>query len=64
MTYIKVQPQVYLSHSILGGLHRALKLSRPDSEVICAFDWDQNACRVYEENCGGGIAKKVRHLRR
>ena len=43
-----------------GGLHRALRLSKVSAQVVQAFDWDQNACRVYEENYGHGIVKKVR----
>lgn len=45
---------------IIGGLHRALQKSNVDATVVRAFDWDQTACRVYEENYGKGSVRKVR----
>ncbi|KLO06314.1 S-adenosyl-L-methionine-dependent methyltransferase [Schizopora paradoxa] len=46
-------------YSGIGGLHRALQKSNVDATVIRAFDWDQTACRVYEENHGKGVVSKT-----
>ncbi|KAF5361668.1 hypothetical protein D9758_007323 [Tetrapyrgos nigripes] len=47
-------------YSGIGGLHLALKRSIVPASVLQAFDWDQNACQVYDANHGRHIAKKVR----
>ncbi|GBE78684.1 tRNA (cytosine(38)-C(5))-methyltransferase [Sparassis crispa] len=46
-------------YSGLGGLHRALSRSNVDGTVAGAFDWDQNACRVYRANYGTNVIHKV-----
>ncbi|KZT68455.1 S-adenosyl-L-methionine-dependent methyltransferase [Daedalea quercina L-15889] len=46
-------------YSGIGGLHRALKGSSADGQVIRAFDWDQNACKVYSLNYGEDVVHKV-----
>lgn len=46
-------------YSGIGGLHRALSQSNVEGEVVCAYDWDQCACRVYTTNYGANIVKKV-----
>ncbi|KAK0444948.1 S-adenosyl-L-methionine-dependent methyltransferase [Desarmillaria tabescens] len=46
-------------YSGIGGLHCALMKSRVSASVIRAFDWDQNACRIYSRNYGEGIVHRV-----
>ncbi|THU88196.1 S-adenosyl-L-methionine-dependent methyltransferase [Dendrothele bispora CBS 962.96] len=46
-------------YSGIGGLHLSLKRSNVPASILQAFDWDQNACRVYAANYGNDIAKKV-----
>ena len=42
-----------------GGLHSALSRSSVCATVVCAFDWDQSACQVYDTNHGENIVRKV-----
>ncbi|KAK0478182.1 S-adenosyl-L-methionine-dependent methyltransferase [Armillaria novae-zelandiae] len=46
-------------YSGIGGLHCALTTSHVPGTVIRAYDWDQNACRIYSKNYGKGIAYRV-----
>ncbi|KAG7450810.1 S-adenosyl-L-methionine-dependent methyltransferase [Guyanagaster necrorhizus] len=46
-------------YSGIGGLHCALTRSHVPASVIRAFDWDQNACRIYGRNYGEGIVRRV-----
>ncbi|SJL05409.1 related to tRNA (cytosine(38)-C(5))-methyltransferase [Armillaria ostoyae] len=46
-------------YSGIGGLHCALTTSHVPGSVIRAFDWDQNACRIYSKNYGKGIVYRV-----
>ncbi|ESK88473.1 dna methyltransferase [Moniliophthora roreri MCA 2997] len=46
-------------YSGIGGLHLALKTSKVEATVCRAFDWDQNACKVYEANHGSGLVEKI-----
>lgn len=39
-------------YSGIGGMHAALKLASPDSEVVCAFEISDVANRVYQHNYG------------
>lgn len=39
-------------YSGIGGLHYALLKSRPEAEVLKAFDWDPTSCQVYHANHG------------
>lgn len=41
-----------------GGLHLAFKRSHVPGSVVCAFDWDQTASRVYSANYGPNIVKQ------
>ncbi|KIK66108.1 hypothetical protein GYMLUDRAFT_158268 [Collybiopsis luxurians FD-317 M1] len=45
-------------YSGIGGLHLALKCSKVRGTVLKAFDWDQNAAKVYDANHGPSIATK------
>ncbi|KAK7041450.1 hypothetical protein VNI00_009316 [Paramarasmius palmivorus] len=49
----------YRGLSGIGGLHLALETSKVEATVCRAFDWDQNACKVYEANYGSGLAQRV-----
>ncbi|KAF5314118.1 hypothetical protein D9611_006941 [Ephemerocybe angulata] len=42
----------------IGGLHYALKRSRPSAEVVAAFDWDPTSCQVYGANHGEVVQRK------
>ncbi|KAJ3893066.1 S-adenosyl-L-methionine-dependent methyltransferase [Lentinula edodes] len=46
-------------YSGIGGLHLALKRSKVPGIVIKAFDWDQNAARVYDANHGPSLTAKI-----
>ncbi|KAJ3922665.1 S-adenosyl-L-methionine-dependent methyltransferase [Lentinula edodes] len=46
-------------YSGIGGLHLALKRSKVPGIVIKAFDWDQNAARVYDANHGPSLTAKT-----
>ncbi|KAK0207955.1 S-adenosyl-L-methionine-dependent methyltransferase [Desarmillaria ectypa] len=46
-------------YSGIGGLHCALTRSHVPGRVIRAFDWDQNACKIYSRNYGEGIVHRV-----
>ncbi|KAJ3975297.1 S-adenosyl-L-methionine-dependent methyltransferase [Lentinula raphanica] len=45
-------------YSGIGGLHLALKRSQVPGVVVQAFDWDQNAAKVYNANHGPSLAIK------
>ncbi|KAG7089086.1 hypothetical protein E1B28_010795 [Marasmius oreades] len=45
--------------SSTGGLHLALSRSSVNASIQSAFDWDQNACKVYEANHGRGVVERV-----
>ena len=47
---------------LIGGLHLALRRSKVQGTVECAFDWDQAACQVYKANHGQSIVQQVRHF--
>ena len=42
-----------------GGLHLAFKRSHVPGSVVCAFDWDQAASRVYSANYGPHIVRQI-----
>ncbi|KAF8665148.1 hypothetical protein AX16_000614 [Volvariella volvacea WC 439] len=46
-------------YSGIGGLHLAFSRSNVGGAVVQAFDWDQNACHVYNANYHPNIAKKL-----
>ncbi|KAK0198144.1 S-adenosyl-L-methionine-dependent methyltransferase [Armillaria mellea] len=46
-------------YSGIGGFHCALTASHVPGSVIRAYDWDQNACRIYSKNYGDGIVYRV-----
>ena len=46
-------------YSGIGGLHYALLKSRPDADILKAFDWDPTSCQVYQAN-HGPIIDRVR----
>ncbi|TFK76626.1 S-adenosyl-L-methionine-dependent methyltransferase [Pluteus cervinus] len=46
-------------YSGIGGLHLALTRSTVDARVVQAFDWDQNACQIYDANTPSRLVKKV-----
>ncbi|KAG7089090.1 hypothetical protein E1B28_010799 [Marasmius oreades] len=46
-------------YSGIGGLHLALSRSSVNASIESAFDWDQNACKVYEANHGRGVVERV-----
>ncbi|KAJ4485380.1 S-adenosyl-L-methionine-dependent methyltransferase, partial [Lentinula aciculospora] len=45
-------------YSGIGGLHLALKRSKVPGLIVKAFDWDQNAAKVYDANHGPSLTAK------
>ncbi|KAK7688251.1 hypothetical protein QCA50_008621 [Cerrena zonata] len=43
----------------IGGLHKAFETSNVSGSVVCAYDWDQSSCHVYETNYGTEIVKQI-----
>lgn len=55
---VSVKKYANTTSGLTGGFHRALSRTGFDAEVVCAFDWDQTVCQVYESN-HGKIIKRV-----
>ncbi|KAJ2931132.1 hypothetical protein H1R20_g5900, partial [Candolleomyces eurysporus] len=49
-------------YSGIGGLHHALSNSRPDAQVLKAYDWDPTSCQVYSANFPGPISSRQKDI--